>query len=188
MLDWYQSFVSAHYLKNRRMEFHQILYVHLYWQDLSWDCYLQICNRVMALDGFYSMKSATAGLNIKAIDSTRNFIKLMRGCCILVLSYCQSAFSCIKLPSMTLDCVCQPVCLTEYLGCIWHSQPDVRKKLTHFQKSIRDRWQLLHIIALWQRVTEGSHWTMKHMVLPTFYEISLFVRLLGWEINGLKNE
>ena len=34
-----QSFVSAQYLKNQLVEFHQILYMHLSWQDLAWDCY-----------------------------------------------------------------------------------------------------------------------------------------------------
>ena len=32
-------FVSAQYLEKYFIEFNQILYVHLYWHDLSWDCY-----------------------------------------------------------------------------------------------------------------------------------------------------
>ena len=38
-LDFSQNFVSAKYLENKLTEFHQILYMHLYWQDLGWDCY-----------------------------------------------------------------------------------------------------------------------------------------------------
>ena len=32
-LDWYQNFVSVQYLGNVLIEFDQILYKHLYWQD-----------------------------------------------------------------------------------------------------------------------------------------------------------
>ena len=39
-LDWCQNFVSAQYFEIKWTEFHQILYMHLYWQDLHWDCYL----------------------------------------------------------------------------------------------------------------------------------------------------
>ena len=38
-LDLRQNFVSAQYLENYLIYFHQILYMHLYWQDLAWDCY-----------------------------------------------------------------------------------------------------------------------------------------------------
>ena len=38
-LDLRQNFVSVQYLKNKWTEFHQILYMHSYWQDLRWDCY-----------------------------------------------------------------------------------------------------------------------------------------------------
>ena len=34
-----QNFVSAQYLENQLVEFHQILYMHSSWQDLAWDCY-----------------------------------------------------------------------------------------------------------------------------------------------------
>ena len=33
------NFVAAQYLENQSIEFHQILYMHSYWQDLAWDCY-----------------------------------------------------------------------------------------------------------------------------------------------------
>ena len=36
-LDLGQNFVSSHYLENKLIEFHQILYRHSYWQDLAWD-------------------------------------------------------------------------------------------------------------------------------------------------------
>ena len=36
------NFVSAQYLENKMIEFHQILYMHWYWQNLGWDCYLSI--------------------------------------------------------------------------------------------------------------------------------------------------
>ena len=48
-----QNFVLAQYLENQLVEFHQILYMHLYLQDLAWDCYttfLEICTRVMAFN------------------------------------------------------------------------------------------------------------------------------------------
>ena len=32
-----QNFVSAHYLENKLIEFHLILYMHSYRQDLAWD-------------------------------------------------------------------------------------------------------------------------------------------------------
>ena len=37
-LDFRQNFVSNQYLENKWTEFHQILYMHSYWQDLCWDC------------------------------------------------------------------------------------------------------------------------------------------------------
>ena len=37
--DLCQNFVSAQYLENKFTVFHQILYMHSYWQDLVWDCY-----------------------------------------------------------------------------------------------------------------------------------------------------
>ena len=41
-LDSCRNFVSAQYLKNKLMEFDQILHMHWYWQDLGWDCYASI--------------------------------------------------------------------------------------------------------------------------------------------------
>ena len=38
-LDLCQNFVSLQYLENKWTEFHQILYIQSYWQDLCWDCY-----------------------------------------------------------------------------------------------------------------------------------------------------
>ena len=38
-LDIRQNILSAQYLENKLTDFHQILYMHSYWQDLSWDCY-----------------------------------------------------------------------------------------------------------------------------------------------------
>ena len=38
-LDLRPNFVSAQYLENQLIEFHQILYMHSYWQDLAWHCY-----------------------------------------------------------------------------------------------------------------------------------------------------
>ena len=43
----------AHYLENKSIEFHQILFMKLYSQDLSWivtHLFWHICTRVMALD------------------------------------------------------------------------------------------------------------------------------------------
>ena len=37
-LDRCQNFDSAQYLESQWTEFDQILYTHLYWQDLGWDC------------------------------------------------------------------------------------------------------------------------------------------------------
>ena len=52
-LDLCQNFVSAQYLENYSIYFHQILYMHVSWQNLAWDCYKsffsEICTRVMAL-------------------------------------------------------------------------------------------------------------------------------------------
>ena len=42
-LDLCQKFVSAQYLENKLTEYHEILYMHSYWQDL-------VCNRPMAHD------------------------------------------------------------------------------------------------------------------------------------------
>ena len=35
----HQNLISAQYHENQLVEFHQILYMHLSWQDLPWDCY-----------------------------------------------------------------------------------------------------------------------------------------------------
>ena len=41
---WFiQNFVSAQYLENKLTESHQILYMHLYWQNLAWDCCTSFC-------------------------------------------------------------------------------------------------------------------------------------------------
>ena len=48
-----QNFVSAQYLENQMVEVHQVLYMHLPWQNLAWDCYRSFSHmstRVMALD------------------------------------------------------------------------------------------------------------------------------------------
>ena len=46
-----QLSLSAQYLENRLTEFHQILYIQSYWQDLAWDCYTSFLTYwVMALD------------------------------------------------------------------------------------------------------------------------------------------
>ena len=37
-LDLRQNFVTAQYLENILVDFHQILYMHSYGQDLTWDC------------------------------------------------------------------------------------------------------------------------------------------------------
>ena len=52
-LDLRQNFVSVQYLQNKWTEFHQILYMHSYCQDLRFDftCHFShICTGVMALD------------------------------------------------------------------------------------------------------------------------------------------
>ena len=47
--------VPAQYLKNQLTDFHHIVYMHRYWQDLGWDCYIDcryfalICARVMVV-------------------------------------------------------------------------------------------------------------------------------------------
>ena len=38
-LDLRQNFVYPQYLEKKLTEFHQIWYMHSYWQDLRWDCY-----------------------------------------------------------------------------------------------------------------------------------------------------
>ena len=38
-LDLHQNFISAQYIENKLTEFHQILCIHWYWQDLGCDCY-----------------------------------------------------------------------------------------------------------------------------------------------------
>ena len=39
-LDLHQNFIPAQYLENKLIDFHQILYMHLDWQGLGWDCYM----------------------------------------------------------------------------------------------------------------------------------------------------
>ena len=39
-LDLHLNFATAQYLENKLTEFHQILYMHSYCQDLGWYCYL----------------------------------------------------------------------------------------------------------------------------------------------------
>ena len=52
-LDLRENFVSAQYLENKMVEFHQILCMHSSWQDLAWHVthhFSHISIRVMALD------------------------------------------------------------------------------------------------------------------------------------------
>ena len=52
-LDLLQNSFFVQYLENEWTEFNQILYTHYHLQDLHLDCkstFLQICNRVTALD------------------------------------------------------------------------------------------------------------------------------------------
>ena len=41
-LDLRQNLVFVHYLENQLVEFHQILYMHSYLQDLAWNGYTSI--------------------------------------------------------------------------------------------------------------------------------------------------
>ena len=67
-LDLYQNFVSAQYLENKWIEFHQILYMqimHLYWQNRGWDCYLSL-----ALDCFLQHEKRCSGAIVRFSDNS----------------------------------------------------------------------------------------------------------------------
>ena len=38
--DWRNNFISAQYVEKKTTEFQQIIYLHSYWLDQGWDCYL----------------------------------------------------------------------------------------------------------------------------------------------------
>ena len=46
-----QNFISAQYIENNLTEFHQILYMHSYWQDLAWNCYKSFFAHVYQIYG-----------------------------------------------------------------------------------------------------------------------------------------
>ena len=78
VLDLCQNFVSVQYLGNKWTEFHQILYMHSYLQDLRWDCYTSFfahLYRVMVLDLLQNSVSAQYHEN-KWTDFDHNFILL----------------------------------------------------------------------------------------------------------------
>ena len=60
------------------IEFHQILFMHWYWLDLSWDCYTsfssRICKRVMALDWWNFVHSFVSA---QYFEKTIDFFKIL---------------------------------------------------------------------------------------------------------------
>ena len=50
-LDLHQNLVFVQYLENQLVEYHQILYMHSYWQDLAWDCYMSIFTNMYKIYG-----------------------------------------------------------------------------------------------------------------------------------------
>ena len=47
----HKSFVSSQYLENELIEFHQILYMHSYWLDLTCTCYMSFFAHLYKNDG-----------------------------------------------------------------------------------------------------------------------------------------
>ena len=62
-LDLRQQFVSAQYVEIKLTEFHQIIYMHSYWQDLACDCYTSFFAQLFHSYGPFM-----------ALDFRRNFV------------------------------------------------------------------------------------------------------------------
>ena len=71
-----QNFVSAQYLENKLTEFHQILYMHSYWQDLAWDCYMSVFLHLYQSYGpWFTLKFCFRSISWDQIDRiSPNFI------------------------------------------------------------------------------------------------------------------
>ena len=68
-LDLCQNFVSAQYLENQLIEFHQILYMDSYWQDLAWDCFTSFCTRLYQSYGpWFTTKFPFRSISWKPFD------------------------------------------------------------------------------------------------------------------------
>ena len=82
----HKNFVSAQYLENHLVEFHQILYMHSSWQDLAWVPFFAHLHRIMALDlnrnfDFCSISRKQTDIFspnfIYAFTLTREFIQIL---------------------------------------------------------------------------------------------------------------
>ena len=74
--DLRQKFISAQYIENKLTEFHQILYMHSYWQSLSCDCYTSFFAHLYQSYGpWFRSKFPFHSISWKRIDRiSQNFI------------------------------------------------------------------------------------------------------------------
>ena len=103
------SFISAHYLENKLIEFYQILYMHLYWQDLGGDFFTSFFAHLYQSSGpWYTSEFLFCSISWKIIGRiSSNFIhafiltRSMLG--LLPVSFC------LFVTDMALD-LCQNFC------------------------------------------------------------------------------
>ena len=75
-LDSHQNLVSAEYLENKLAEFHQILYMHTYWHDLSLDCYMSFFTHLyQSYSPWFTPEFRFCSISCEQIDrNSPNFI------------------------------------------------------------------------------------------------------------------
>ena len=72
----HKSFVSSQYLENELIEFHQIIYMHSYWLDLTCTCYMSFFAHLYKSDGpLFTPKFCCRSISREQIDrNSPNFI------------------------------------------------------------------------------------------------------------------
>ena len=119
-----QNLVSAQYLEKKLTDFHQILYMHSYWQDLSWDCYTSFFTHLYQLWPLIYARICFRSISCEQIDRiSPKFIYafvLIRSSLRLLL---------ITDRVMALD-LCQNFVSTQYLESKW----------TEFDQTLYNHW------------------------------------------------
>ena len=141
-----QNFVSAQYLENHLVEFHQVLYMHSSWQDLAWDCYTPFSSHLYQSYGpWFTSKFRFRSTSWEPTDTFTNFY-----ICIhidkIYVGIVTHHFSHIRTRVMALD-LCQNFVSLQYLENKW----------TEFH-------QILYMHSYWQDL----HWDCYTSFLPTF--------------------
>ena len=67
-LDLRQNLVSFQYLEKKCEEFHQILYMLSYWQDLLWDCYTFFAHLCQSYGPWFTLKFRFRSISSEEMD------------------------------------------------------------------------------------------------------------------------